>query len=143
MFCKSAADLREQFGTEFFYEMAGLYSLSANAEAQIQNTYGTENDFVISHSVGEDPLFVTNGNMVSVFWRGDVPYLREKKSARMRRAPALHFHGKGKYVMECHLRLANRSIQLQNSRNRTLSAAVKYPLRWARRCGGGRWWPGI
>ena len=143
MFSSPVSDLQEQFGTALFYEMVGLHALSSLSGSCIQNTYGLDDDFAISHSVCEDPLFETRGNTVMIYWRGSVPYLKEVKTARTRRAPALHFHGKGKYMMQSHLRLRGGRLRLQHLTNRMLSSVLKYPLRCVRSCGGRRFLPKI
>ena len=122
MFSTPVSDLQKQFGTALFYEMVGLHALSSLSGSCIQNTYGLDDDFAISHSVCEDPLFET---------------------ARTRRAPALHFHGKGKYMMQSHLRLRGGRLRLQHLTNRMLSSVLKYPLRCVRSCGGRRFLPKI
>jgi len=143
MYKTPVSALQEQFGTALFYEMVGLHAVSSLSEARVQNTYGMDDDFVISHSTCEDPLFKTVDNTVMVHWHEAVPYLQEIKTTRTKRTPALHFHGKGKYVMQSHLRIKDGRLRLQHLTNRILSSVLKYPLRCVRNCGGGRLLPKI
>lgn len=143
MFAGDIARLRGEHGTNFFYEMVGLYSLSQNPEALVVNTYGTGGKFAISHSVCEDPMYESNGKMVAVYWKDQVPQLREVETGLLRNTPALHFHGKGKYLMGGSLRLHEKRLRFSHLANRTLSVALKYPLRWIRTCGGKPWFPEI
>jgi hypothetical protein len=141
MFNSSASDLQSRTGICLFYEMVGLHALSKRSGSGLFNTYGEEASFAISHSVLEDPLFAFDKGMVALCWRGDIPHLFDKRTLRWRRSPALHFHGKGKYMMGKYLKLSSGNVRCQNIANRTVSALGKYPARWMGKLGQTWSWP--
>jgi hypothetical protein len=141
MFTTSAWELKSRTGTNLFYEMVGLYTLSNRPGSGLFNTYGADDSFAISHSVLEDPLFEFDQGIVALRWQENIPHLFDKRTLRWRRSPSLHFHGKGKYMMGKYLKLSSGHARWQNGVNRTVSALRKYPARWMGKLGQTCSWP--
>jgi hypothetical protein len=88
-------------------------------------------DYVMNVSMEWDDRFEYAGNFLKVIWKKDTPYLTEKVSGRLFRAPMLHFHGKGKYVMGKYLRLKNLKTMVEHKINKVINVLAKYPVRMA------------
>jgi hypothetical protein len=143
MFSICLAALQQQTGASFFYEMVGLHMFSNRSGSGVINTYGRQDAFAISHSVCEDPLFEYNGRIVALLWENNTPHMFDKRIRRWRCCPALHFHGYTKQLMRQHLRLVDKTVRNQHVINRSMSAAVKYPMRMINRLARRDIFPGI
>ena len=143
MFSQSFDQLRETTGTDIFYEMVGLFLLLKKDRSGLLNTYCEEADFAINHSMLEDPRFEYADRLVRIDWHAGRPFATERKAARKRHLPALHFHGRAKYVMRNYCRPAGFRWRAEHLLNRVHSAVRKYPVRMLNKLSGGRMFPGI
>ena len=143
MFSQSFDQLRETTGTDIFYEMVGLFLLLKKDRSGLLNTYCEEANFAINHSMLEDPRFEYADRLVRIDWDAGRPFATERKAARKRHLPALHFHGRAKYVMRNYCRPAGFRWRAEHLLNRVHSAVRKYPVRMLNKLSGGRMFPGI
>lgn len=143
MFAQPAERLRERMGTDLFYEMVGLFQLMRKPHAGVLNTYGEEAEFAINHSMLEDPRFEYAKGFVRVDFAAGQAFAVERSTARRRNLPALHFHGRAKYVMKNYCRPAILRSHVEHALNRAHSALRKYPVRLIKKASGGRLFPGI
>ena len=143
MFSQSFDQLRETTGTDIFYEMVGLFLLLKKGRSGVLNTYFEGESFAINHSMLEDPRFEYADRLVRIDWDAGRPFAKERKAARKRHLPALHFHGRAKYVMKNYCRPAGFRWRAEHLLNRVHSAVRKYPVRMLNKLSGGRMFPGI
>jgi hypothetical protein len=143
MFSQSFDQLRETTGTDIFYEMVGLFLLLKKGRSGVLNTYFEGESFAINHSMLEDPRFEYADRLVRIDWDAGRPFAKERKAARKRHLPALHFHGRAKYVMRNYCRPAGFRWRAEHLLNRVHSAVRKYPVRMLNKLSGGRMFPGI
>ena len=143
MFSQPAEPLREGMGTDLFYEMVGLFQLMRRAGAGVFNTYWEQAEFAINHSMLEDPRFEYAKGFVQVDFDAGQPCAVERRTARKRKLPALHFHGRAKYVMKNYCRPAGLRSHMEHLVNRAHSALRKYPVRLIKKVSGSRLFPGI
>jgi len=91
------------------------------------NTYAEDSgEFAVIHSVVEEKKFSYRGGFLKLNWIERTPYVERADSGRMVKAPIIHFHGKGKYVMGRHLRPVGIKIRVQNIANRVMGSIFKY-----------------
>jgi hypothetical protein len=130
LFSDSGKEIRDRLKLDKFYEMTGLYLLMEGNPGKIGNMYRYEGqDYVMNVSMEWDDRFEYEGKFLKVVWQKNIPYLTEKVSGRLFRAPMLHFHGKGKYVMGKYLRLKNLKTMVEHKINKVINVLAKYPVR--------------
>jgi len=143
MFAQPVDRLRERMGTSLFYEMVGLFQLMRKPYAGVLNSYWEEAEFAINHSMLEDPRFEYAKGFVRVDFDAGQVFSVERGTARKRHLPALHFHGKAKYVIKNYCRPVGLPLRFEHLVNRMHSALRKYPVRLMNKVSGGRWFPGL
>jgi hypothetical protein len=143
MFAQPAERLREGMGTDLFYEMVGLFELMRKDRAMVVNTYFEKAGFAVNHSMLEDSRFEYAKGFVRVDFDAGQAFSVERSTARRRNLPALHFHGRAKYVMRNYCRPAGVRWRAEHLLNRVHSAVRKYPVRMLNKLSGGRMFPGI
>ena len=143
MFSQPAAQLRKSTATNMFYEMVGLFLLLKKDHSGLLNTYCEEANFAINHSMLEDPRFEYEDKLVRIGWDAGRPLATERRTGRNRNLPALHFHGRAKYVMKNYCRPVTFRLRAEHLLNRVHSAVRKYPVRMLNKLSGGRFFPGI
>jgi hypothetical protein len=130
LFSESGRETRERLGLETINDMTGLYLLMEKYPRKVTNVYNYEGqDYVMNLSMEWDNRFEYDGKFLKVIWIENIPYLTEKSSKGLLRAPMLHFHGKGKYVMGKHLKIKGGKIVVQHLINKTINSLIKYPAR--------------
>lgn len=143
MFSQSFDQLRETTGTDIFYEMVGLFLLLKKGRSGVLNTYFEGASFAINHSMLEDPRFEYADRLVRIGWDVGRPLATERRTGRNRHLPALHFHGRAKYVMRNYCQPVTFRLRAEHLLNRVHSAVRKYPVRMLNKLSGGRMFPGI
>ena len=143
MFSQSLDQLRETTGTDIFYEMVGLFLLLKKGRSGVLNTYFEGASFAINHSMLEDPRFEYADRLVRIGWDVGRPLATERRTGRNRHLPALHFHGRAKYVMRNYCQPVTFRLRAEHLLNRVHSAVRKYPVRMLNKLSGGRMFPGI
>ena len=143
MFSQPIDQLRANTATDMFYEMVGLFLLMKRNQSGVLNTYFEEASFAINHSMLEDPRFEYAGGFVRIDWAEGTPIATKRGTAQKRDLPALHFHGKAKYVIKSHLQLKGLRLRVEHLMNRIHSALRKYPVRLLNKVSAGRMFPGI
>jgi hypothetical protein len=130
LFSDSGKEIRAKLHQEVINDTIGLYLLLEENPNKVKNMYSFEDqDYVMHVSMEWDNRFEYDGKFLKVLWRGKTPFLIDKKTGNALRAPMLHFHGKGKYVMRKYLKVKNINILLQALFNRLINAILKYPRR--------------
>ena len=143
MFSQSVSQLRESTATTMFYEMVGLFLLMKKNRYGVLNTYFEEANFAINHSILEDPRFEYADARVRIDWEEGKPMAIKRGTAQRKHLPALHFHGKAKYVIKSHLQLKGLRLRVEHLLNRIHSALRKYQVRLLNKVSAGRMFPGI
>jgi hypothetical protein len=122
--------IRERLNLEMYSEMNGLRLFMDENPVLVSDILDSEKqEFVINASMEYDGRFEYDGQFVKVTWEKNIPYLIKKGASNVIKAPMLHFHGKGKYVMGKYLRLEGRGIKFIHAINKMMNLAAKYPMR--------------
>lgn len=130
LFSPEGKALRESLGVDCFYEMVGIFLLMKEHSDSVINTYAEDSgEFAVIHSVVEEKKFSYRGGFLKLNWIERTPYVERADTGRMVKAPVIHFHGKGKYVMGRHLSPVGIKIRVQNIANRVMGSIFKYPAR--------------
>lgn len=143
MFSQPLAQLRESMATDMFYEMVGLFLLMKKDRSGVLNTYYEHANFAINHSMLEDPRFEYADGFVRIDWDEGKPTATKRGTAQKRHLPALHFHGRAKYVMRNYCQPDTFWLRAEHLLNWVHSAVRKYPVRILKKVSGGRMFPGI
>ena len=143
LFCSSPEKLQTRFGTDCFTEMLGLGLLMQKQTSRVKNTYDDDDGFVVHHNLLDDLRFVKEGEGSQIFWHENIPMLQRHGSRNLSKSPILHFHGHAKRKMGRHLRIRGMATCLDHCANRIMSAAAKYPMRWANKVSCRDIFPGL
>jgi hypothetical protein len=143
LFSISPETLRNRFGTDCFTEMLGLGLLMSDPGNRVKNTYEDHDNFIINHNLLGDPRFKKDGEYSRIFWQQSTPMFCECSTGRYIKTPVIHFHGHAKKKIRRHLRLKSPLLYLEHAVNRSISAAVKYPMRWTNKITRRVIFPGI
>jgi hypothetical protein len=130
LYSNEGEGIRERLNLEMYSEMNGLRLFMDENPVLVSDILDSESQgFVINASMEYDGRFEYDGQFVKVTWEKNIPYLIKKGASNVIKAPMLHFHGKGKYVMGKYLRLEGRGIKFIHAINKMMNLASKYPMR--------------